>query len=108
MVDVDPAKREVVGESFVTPPPHGPGVLPGWVAEQGVDAVIVGGMGGRARQMFAAHGVDVIAGALGGTPAELVVQFLGGSLRTDDQECDHSSGDCGHDHGHGHGHRHHA
>ena len=35
-------------ETYVTPPPHEPGLLPPWLAQQGVNCVIAGGMGGKA------------------------------------------------------------
>ncbi|MCX5810134.1 MAG: iron-sulfur cluster carrier protein MrpORP, partial [Proteobacteria bacterium] len=47
----------IVNETYVTPPPHEPGLLPPWLSQQGVNCIIAGGMGSRAQQLFAQQGV---------------------------------------------------
>ena len=100
LIDVDTDKKEVTAKTSVTPPPHAPGVLPPWLAEQGVNIVIAGGMGGRAIQLFEAAGVRVITGATGGSPEAIVKDFLNGSLATGANVCDHGPDhipdDCAH------------
>ena len=44
---IDADGNNVTGETFITPPPHEPGLLSGWLAEKGVTDVIAGGMGQR-------------------------------------------------------------
>jgi ATP-binding protein involved in chromosome partitioning len=78
-----------VNENSVTPPPHEPGLLPKWLAEKGVNCVIAGGMGSRAQQLFTESGIRVVTGAAGGSPKELVEQYLKGSLQTGANTCDH-------------------
>jgi len=42
----------IISEKIVTPPPHEPGLLPGWLAEKGVTDVIAGGIGQRATGLY--------------------------------------------------------
>ncbi len=79
----------IVGETFVTPPPHEPGILPPWLAQQGVKFIIAGGMGSRAQQLFAEQGVKVVTGAQEVDPRQAVVNYLQGTLVTGANTCDH-------------------
>ncbi|SMC16473.1 Chromosome partitioning ATPase, Mrp family, contains Fe-S cluster [Desulfacinum hydrothermale DSM 13146] len=72
-----------------TPPPHEPGVLPRWIAEQGVNLVIAGGMGQRAISLFQERGVQVLTGAPALDPETLVNSYLQGNLVTGANVCDH-------------------
>lgn len=88
LIDTD-ATGKVVNETYVTPPPHEPGLLPPWLSQQGVNCIIAGGMGSRAQQLFAQQGVNVITGAQGENPKEIVEQYLKGVLQTGANTCDH-------------------
>ena len=81
--------QELLNEQHVDPPPHQPGLLPVWLAEQGVTDVIAGGMGQRAIQIFNNHGINVFVGAPKLTPGELVKGFLNDSLTFNANYCDH-------------------
>jgi ATP-binding protein involved in chromosome partitioning len=76
-------------KELLTPPPHEPGVLPRWLHELGVGVIIAGGMGQRALALFGENGIKVIPGAPNLTPEELVHQYLGNTLVTGDNVCDH-------------------
>ncbi len=89
LVEVDPATKAVKSSQMVEPPPHEPGMLPRWLAERGVTAIIAGGMGSRAQALFAERGIEVVTGASGGTPTELVQAHLAGTLLTGANACDH-------------------
>jgi len=89
VVEADETTATVRASSSVTPPPHEPGVLPAWLKEQGVDVVIAGGMGGRAKMLFDQAGVEVVTGAPSQAPEELVVAYLGGTLEPGENACDH-------------------
>jgi predicted Fe-Mo cluster-binding NifX family protein len=80
---------KITDKELKTPPPHEPGVLPAWLSEQQVSQIIAGGMGQRARQLFAANGINVSVGAQPDTPENIVEQFLAGTLTTGDNLCDH-------------------
>ncbi len=79
----------VVSEEQIVPPAHEPGVLPSWLAENGVTDIIAGGMGQKAIQLFNQYGVNVFVGAplLGTT--ELAEGFLKGTINFTANYCDH-------------------
>lgn len=79
----------ILSETYVTPPPHEPGILPPWLARQGVKYIIAGGMGSRAQQLFNQQGVQVITGVMGENPREIVEHYLKGTLETGANTCDH-------------------
>ena len=86
LYDVEDGK---IGDaSPVTPPAHEPGVLPRFLAEQGVTHILAGGMGMRAQQLFSQQGIEVVVGAQG-QPEEAVRAYLDGKLETGDNLCDH-------------------
>ncbi|HOW55282.1 MAG TPA: iron-sulfur cluster carrier protein MrpORP [Syntrophorhabdaceae bacterium] len=88
LIDTDTQGR-VLNETYVTPPPHEPGLLPPWLAQRGVNCIIAGGMGSRAQQLFAQHGVKVITGAQEENPRMAVENYLKGTLVTGANTCDH-------------------
>ncbi len=88
LVDTDKDGR-IINETYVTPPPHEPGLLPPWLSQQGVNCIIAGGMGSRAQQLFAQNGVKVVTGAQGEYPKEIIENYLKGTLATGANTCDH-------------------
>ncbi len=86
---IDVENNTIVGEKLITPPPHEPGLLPGWLAERGVTDVIAGGMGQRALDLFAAQNIKVNVGAQPKSPNELVSDWLKSALVTGNNACDH-------------------
>ncbi len=89
LVDVDETAGKPTNTTLVTPPPHEPGLLPPWLHEQGATVIIAGGMGQRAHQLFAQSGVKVVVGAPADTPENLVTAYLGGTLVSGQNACDH-------------------
>lgn len=89
IVEVDEQSKTITGQVTLDPPPHEPGVLPAWLAEQGASLVIAGGMGQRAQQLFTQQGIQVIVGAPVETPERLVADYLAGTLQTGTNVCDH-------------------
>ncbi len=89
LLDVDTTDMKIVNTRQIDPPPHEPGLLPRWLHEQGVNLVIAGGMGGRAQNIFAEQGIDVVVGAPAESPKDLVASYLDGSLQTGANTCDH-------------------
>lgn len=98
---------EVIGSNGV-----GHGALAGLLADQAVDVLICGGIGGGARMALADAGISLYGG-VHGEADQAVAAFLDGSLTYNpDEECDHhghehhgEGHDCGRhgDHGEGHG-----
>ena len=89
LVDVDEEKNRIVGKELVPSPGHQPGLLPQWLAEQGVSVVIASGMGSRAQNLFQQNRIQVIIGALESDPEKAVRNYLNGRLATGDNICDH-------------------
>lgn len=89
LLDVDPEAGKILGRKDVDPPPHQPGLLPPWLAAQGVNLVIAGGMGQRAQQIFQSHGIRVLVGACPEAPERVVGDYLAGTLQTGENVCDH-------------------
>ncbi len=86
---VDVTGSEIQNRTEVTPPPHEPGLLPRWLADQGVRLVIAGGMGQRAITLFQERGIEVVTGAPAEDPYTLVRHYLKGTLVCGANVCDH-------------------
>ena len=82
IIEVDKKSKSIKNKTIFTPPPPQPGVLPPWMAEQGVKLVIAGGMGARAIGLFNQLGVEVIVGAPSDDPEKIVMDYLNGTLQT--------------------------
>jgi ATP-binding protein involved in chromosome partitioning len=89
LIDVDQTRKEITGKEFAIPPQHEPGVLPVWLAEQGVSVVIAGGMGSRAQNLFQQNRIHVVIGAPEADPERVVLDYLSGCLAVGDNVCDH-------------------
>lgn len=90
-------------------PEHQHGYLPGYLGDQGVTAVIAGGMGSGAAARLAERGIQAVLGATGSAEAA-VSAWLRGELQSTGSICQGHDGEGGcHGHGHGegcHGHGH--
>ena len=89
LVDVNEEQREILSKELVKSPGHEPGLLPQWLAEQGVSVVIASGMGSRAQGLFQQNRIKVVIGALESDPEKAVLSYLNGNLDTGDNICDH-------------------
>ena len=86
---VETEDSRVIGEKYLTPPVHQPGVYPQFLAEQGVSVIISGGMGQRAQQLFTQNNIEVCMGVQAESPSALVEEYLTGRLKTGENLCDH-------------------
>jgi predicted Fe-Mo cluster-binding NifX family protein len=73
---------------------HEPGQVPAFIKSLGVDAMIAGGMGPRAIDMFRGFGIDVVTG-VGGNIGNVLQAYLEGRIS--------GASGCAHDHHHDHG-----
>lgn len=89
LIDVDETTKAIVRKELVASPGHQPGLLPIWLAGEGVSAVIAGGMGSRAQALFSENRIQVIVGAMGDDPEQIVLDYMRGSLEAGDNICDH-------------------
>lgn len=89
IIDVDEATGTIVRKELLASPGHQPGLLPVWLAEEGVSAVIAGGMGSRAQAIFRENRIQVIVGAQVDDPEQAVLDCIRGTLATGGNICDH-------------------
>jgi len=89
--DVDPDAKKIINKETLTAPPHQPGLLPRLLNEKGVNVVIAGGMGARAQDLFRQNGIKVVVGSnpANGSPEDIIMAYLSGSLQTGVNLCDH-------------------
>ena len=93
---------KITNKTTLENPGHEPGFLPGYLHEHNVNCIIAGGMGGRAQQLFAQNGIEVVTGAAGDIDT-VVEQYCAGNLISSGETCSNHehSHDCGsHDHHH--------
>jgi predicted Fe-Mo cluster-binding NifX family protein len=89
LIDVDLTGKKILKREDIAAPPHQPGLLPSWLAERGANMIIAGGMGQRAKALFAEQGIQVIVGTQCDAPDRLVVAFMAGELNVGENLCDH-------------------
>ncbi|MBN1257597.1 MAG: P-loop NTPase [Planctomycetes bacterium] len=89
LIDVDQKKKEIIKQDSVPAPDHQPGLLPPWLAEQGANMIIAGGMGSRAQTIFADNKIEVLVGAPVASPESIAQAFLDGTLTRGENACDH-------------------
>ena len=89
LIDVDDVTKKVVKKEFLSSPPHQPGLLPVWLAEKNVSAVLAGGMGSNAQTLFQQKNIQVIVGVMEGDPENAVLKYINGNLDTGGNVCDH-------------------
>ncbi|MDU4959419.1 MAG: NifB/NifX family molybdenum-iron cluster-binding protein [Sporomusaceae bacterium] len=92
----------IARQEYLTPPPHAPGVIPNWLADQGCTDIIAGGMGKAARDILTSRGLKITCGAPSDTPEQLAGLYLRGELVDAGSTCEH--GHDGHHEHHCHSH----
>lgn len=89
VITLDDPKGEIQSSERIEGPAHEPGSLPRFLIEQGADLVIAGGMGGRAKDMLVAKGIDVVVGGPALAPDEVVGLWQKGELGDEGNQCNH-------------------
>ena len=95
--------NKIISSEVISSNGSGHGALAGVLADQGVDVLICGGLGGGAQTALAEAGIEVCAGAAGDTD-KAVQDYLDGTLEDAGVTCDHHHEEghsCG-DHEEGH------
>ncbi len=80
--------NEIVKESLVNPPEHVPGSYPNFLAQQGVNEVLVGGIGQKAVDIFNKNNIKVHMGAQEKSMAALIDDYTNNRLVTGMNHCD--------------------
>ena len=82
----DAEEGKIVAEKSVPNPGHRPGFLPNFLADNGAEVIIAGGMGGGAVDIFNERNVEVVVGAQGDTRL-CVEAWLRGELKSTGSVC---------------------
>lgn len=80
----------------------------GWIAAQGADVVLAGGMGQRPMDMFTQNGVEVIPGCEELNVETVVRQYLDNTLSRGENTCGGEHHECHHHNGEHGGCHHHS
>ena len=86
VIDIENGK--IVKEALFNPPEHQPGTYPRFLAEKGVNDVVVGGIGQKAIEIFNANSIRVHTGAQAKSMADLVDDYINDRLVTGMNNCD--------------------
>ena len=87
--------NKVVSSEVIGSNGTGHGALAGLLAEQGVNVLICGGIGGGAQTALTEAGIELYAGAQGNTD-QAVESYLKGELVSSGANCDHHHHEVGH------------
>jgi predicted Fe-Mo cluster-binding NifX family protein len=86
---VETEDDQILSVHYLSPPVHQPGSYPRFLADQGVNVIISGGMGFKAQDLFAENNIEVCIGVSSDSPEYLVEQYLKNQLTTGENLCDH-------------------
>jgi predicted Fe-Mo cluster-binding NifX family protein len=82
---------KVISNGRIDNPGHHPGFLPQFLKEQGVNAIIAGGMGQRAQMLFDENGIKTIVG-ISGKVDDVAKQAVAGTLQGGESLCKPGAG----------------
>jgi predicted Fe-Mo cluster-binding NifX family protein len=86
--DIDPTQHVVHRRLIVVPQASEPCEWPTVLRAAGVDLVLAGGMGARARAHMDEHGLKVLDGVLPAAPEAIIEAWMSGRLPTCVSYCD--------------------
>ncbi|UCC69264.1 MAG: NifB/NifX family molybdenum-iron cluster-binding protein [Armatimonadota bacterium] len=85
---VDLKEGEIAKQERIPNPGHEPGFLPGYLAECGVNCIVAGGMGPRAKMLFDEKQIEAIVG-VSCSVREAIEGLLQGALTGGASLCDY-------------------
>lgn len=94
--------NKIVNEDILSTPEHTTGAYPKFLANAGVTDIIVGGVGGKAIDIFKANGIGVYKAQGIKTPAEHAKDLIAETLDTTSSSCKDDGIHPEEDHGPGH------
>jgi len=83
--------NKLISKKVIDNPGHQPGFLPQFLKEQGVDCIIAGGMGTRAKGLFDEAGIETVLGITDSID-NVIKQILNGTLKGGESLCNPGSG----------------
>jgi predicted Fe-Mo cluster-binding NifX family protein len=87
----------VVDKTVIPNPGHEPGFLPEYLSKLGVTCIIAGGMGMRAKSLFADRNIQTVVGATG-LVDDVARAFAAGTLSSGESLCEHGDREHSGDH----------
>jgi len=93
----------IISEEILPTPEHLTGSYPNFLAEQNITDIVVGGVGGKAIEIFNKFNINVFTGAEVKLPKQIVKDFIAGNLVLTGNSCNHE-GDGPESHGAHHHH----
>lgn len=106
-VEVDENKKEIIKIETKIPEDGVSCQSAGWIAENGADVVLAGGMGGRPLNVLLENGVSVVPGCPELEIKDIVLAFLNETLSCGENSCGGEHSHCGgHKEGHHNCHHH--
>ena len=105
-VEVNPETKEILSIEKKVPEEGISCQSANWIATQGANVVLAGGMGGRPMAIFAQNGVKIVAGCPELEIETVVNQYMNNTLSVGENACGGEHHYChGHNHGEHHCHR---
>jgi predicted Fe-Mo cluster-binding NifX family protein len=83
---VDIVDCEAKDKNTIPNPGHSPGYLPRYFHDMGVEAIVAGGMGMRAQELFREFGIEAIAGVTGSIE-DVIEKLAAGELEGGESLC---------------------
>ncbi|MGM0414858.1 MAG: NifB/NifX family molybdenum-iron cluster-binding protein [Bacillota bacterium] len=80
--------NKIISKETIENPGHQPGFLPRFLADQGINCIISGGMGRKAANMFSERNIETVVGVQGDIDTVLN-KFLNDDLEASNDLCDH-------------------
>jgi predicted Fe-Mo cluster-binding NifX family protein len=97
--------NKIISEEILPTPEHTTGSFPNFLAQQNITDIVVGGIGGKAIEIFNSFNINVYVGADVKLPKIIAEEFISGSLVLTGNSCNHE-GDGPESHGGEHHHHH--
>ena len=89
IIDIDEGK--IINRDLIDNPGHHPGFLPKFLHNKGVNCIIAGGMGMKARELFNQHKIEQILG-INGKVEDVINQVVNGTLEGGESLCKPGAG----------------
>ncbi len=88
---IDIKDGKIVNKKLIDNPGHQPGIIPQFLHQHGVQCIICGGMGNRAKTFFDEFGIQVLVG-VSGNIEDVIKNIQKGTLKGGESLCNPGSG----------------
>ncbi len=89
VIDID--GNEIKNKEIIKNPGHHPGFIPEFLHKKGVDCIIAGGIGRKAKEFFIGYGIETVTG-VSGTIEETIRKLKNGTLEGGESSCEPGTG----------------